>query len=115
MIYGFEKETQPLCEYDKNVLLPVIISGLKTKIGEKNAITNIKMIKALKQHGYHSLNEAKIRKIINHIRINGLIINLIASNKGYWIEENIDKRKKYVDGIKQRANSMLALLKSIEI
>ena len=115
MIYGFKKETEPLNDYERDILLPAIVKGLQTKIGKHNAITNIKMIKALHGHGYKSLSEPRIRKIINFIRIQGLIINLIASNKGYWIEENINERRKYVKGVKQRAESMLASLQNIEI
>tara|TARA_R100000951_G_scaffold116523_2_gene128779 strand:- start:1422 stop:1769 length:348 start_codon:yes stop_codon:yes gene_type:complete len=115
MIYGFKKETEPLNDYERDILLPAIVKGLQTKIGKHNAITNIKMIKALHVHGYKSLSEPRIRKIINFIRIQGLIINLIASNKGYWIEENINERRKYVKGVKQRAESMLASLQNIEI
>ena len=115
MIYGFKEQTEPLTDYEKNILLPLIVAGLKTKIGKANAITNPKMIQALKSHGYDKISEPRIRKIINYIRIQGLIINLIASNKGYWIEEDINERRKYVQGVKQRAESMLASLRSIEI
>tara|TARA_R110001632_G_scaffold76073_1_gene172709 strand:- start:11508 stop:11855 length:348 start_codon:yes stop_codon:yes gene_type:complete len=115
MIYGFEKITEPLTDYEKKVLLPAIVNGLKTKIGKNNAITNIKMIKALREHGFNSLSEPRIRIIINCIRCNSIIINLIASNKGYWIEPNINERRKYVEGVKKRSNSMLEALKSIEI
>lgn len=115
MIYGFKKETDSLNEYELNTLLPAIVRGLQTKVGKQSAITNCKMIIALKKHGYNSLSEPRIRKIINHIRLNGLIKNLIASNKGYWIETDINERRKYVNGVRQRAESMLAALKSIDI
>ena len=29
MIKGFDQQTQPLSEYEENVLLPVILQGLK--------------------------------------------------------------------------------------
>jgi len=115
MIYGFKKETEQLSEYEQNVVLPVIVKGLQTKIGKENAITNTQMIKGLQKYGYKKISEPRIRKIINFIRIQGLIINLIASNKGYWIEQDIEERRKYVQGVKQRAESMLATLDSIEI
>jgi metal-dependent amidase/aminoacylase/carboxypeptidase family protein len=115
MIAGFENQTEPLNDYERDVLLPVIVRGLQTKLGRKKAITNAQMIVALKNAGYHSVNQPRIRKIINFIRIQGLITNLIASNNGYWIETNIDERRKYVQGVKDRAQSMLASLKNIEI
>jgi hypothetical protein len=115
MIYGFKVQTEPLTDYEKNILLPAIVKGLQTKVGKENAVTNSEMIKGLKKFGYEKLSEPRIRKIINFIRIQGLIINLIASSKGYWIEQDIEERRKYVQGVKQRAESMLASLQSIEI
>lgn len=31
MIKGFSEETQPLTEYERKVILPIILEGLKTK------------------------------------------------------------------------------------
>ena len=55
MLNGFEKQTEPLNDYESNVLLPIIIRGLKTKIGEKNAITNRKMTVVLRNQGYEMM------------------------------------------------------------
>ena len=65
MIYGFKKETEPLTTYEKEVLLPTILKGLETKVGKKNAITNMQMINGMKKFGYEKLSEPRIRKIIN--------------------------------------------------
>ena len=115
MINGFQEFTEHLNEYERDTLLPLIIRGLQTKIGSKKAITNKKMVKALTDIGYDKLSEPRVRKIINYIRIQGLITNLVASSKGYYIENNIEKRRKYVQGVKDRAQSMLASLKNIDI
>jgi hypothetical protein len=34
MIQGFEEETQPLTQYEEEVLLPVILKGLQKKVGK---------------------------------------------------------------------------------
>ncbi len=67
MIKGFDQQTQPLSEYEENVLLPVILQGLKTKQGKKNAVTNRTIIMRLSVAGY-KIDEARCRKLINHIR-----------------------------------------------
>lgn len=115
MINGFQEFTEHLNEYERDTLLPLIIRGLQYKVGPENAITNKSMIKALSEIGYTGLHGARMRKIINYIRIQGLINNLVASSKGYWIEEDIEKRRQYVEGVKSRSRSMLASLKHIEI
>lgn len=115
MILGFEPETEPLTDYESTELLPAIIRGLETKVGKENAITNVKMIGGLRAHGYKGLSEVRIRKIINHIRVKGIIRNLIASNRGYWIENDLQERKRYVSSVRQRAEAMMAILNSIDV
>lgn len=87
MIKGFENETKPLTNYEQDILLPVVVKGLKGKIGVANAVSNSHICKSLSAAGY-DVTEVRIRKIINHIRVNGLVFFLIASGKGYYIAEN---------------------------
>ncbi len=115
MINGFQEFTEHLNEYERDTLLPLIIRGLETKVGKDRAITSKSMIESLTHIGYSGLHGARMRKIINYIRIQGLINNLVASSKGYWIEEDINERRKYVEGVKSRAKSMLASLNHIKI
>lgn len=70
MIKGFDQETQPLNDYEMGVLLPLLVRGLRTKIGRENAVTNKHIVNTLK--GSYKLNDARVRKIINHIRTNDL-------------------------------------------
>ena len=115
MINGFKEHTEPLNDYERGTLLPVIVRGLQTKIGVKMAITNKEIQLALAVIGYKKVTGPRVRKIINFIRRQGLIVNLVASSKGYYIENDIQERRKYVQGVKDRAASMLASLKNIEI
>ncbi len=113
MLNGFEKQTEPLNDYESNVLLPIIIHGLKVKIGEKNAITNKKITVVLKNKGY-DLNEARVRKIINHIRNNALVKRLIATSKGYYIATDINELGDYIDSLRGRESAIAAMRVSME-
>ena len=62
MIKGFDQETQPLNDYEMGVLLPLLVRGLRTKIGRENAVTNKHIVNTLK--GSYKLNDARVRKII---------------------------------------------------
>ena len=115
MINGFNEQTKPLDDYERDVILPLMVRGLKTKVGKANAITNEAMISALKTRGLKKINPARIRKIINHNRVNGLIRNLVASSNGYYNELDLEERQKYAESIRQRAESMLAVLNHIDI
>ncbi len=92
MINGFDEQTKPLDDYERDVLLPIITKGLRTKIGKQRAVTNSHIITSLKQKGFKKLQPARVRKIINHIRVNGILINLVASSNGYYIEPNREER-----------------------
>lgn len=111
--FDFPEYTAKLSDYERNELLPVIVRGLKAKVGAENAITNPQMVKALKSAGY-KITEPRIRKLINHIRINGFIKNLIATSKGYFISEDIEERRRWKEGMRERAGSILASLQHVD-
>ena len=84
MIKGFNSETAPLTEYEENVLLPLVLRGLKTKVGKENAVTNRTIVQRLNIAGY-TVTEPRIRKLINHIRMTDLLPGLIATSGGYFL------------------------------
>lgn len=84
MIKGFNSETAPLTEYEENVLLPLVLRGLKTKIGKENAVTNRTIVQRLNIAGY-TVTEPRIRELINHIRMTDLLPGLIATSGGYFL------------------------------
>lgn len=84
MIKGFNSETAPLTEYEENVLLPLVLRGLKTKVGKENAVTNRTIVQRLNIAGY-TVTEPRIRKLINHIRTTDLLPGLIATSGGYFL------------------------------
>jgi hypothetical protein len=113
MITGFQTQTEPLTDYEQNILLPVICRGLVTKVGEAHAITNTAITRAMKGAGYQ-LTEARLRKIINHIRVNGLLHWLIATSKGYYIATSRKEMEDYIDSLRGREQAIRAVRESME-
>ena len=113
MINGFQTQTEPLTEYERDTLLPVICRGLRNKIGEARAITNTAITKAMRGAGYQ-LTEARLRKIINHIRIHGMIRWLIATSKGYYIATSVDEMRQYIESLRGREEAIRAVRESME-
>lgn len=111
MIKGFDRETQPLTEYELGVLLPLLIEGLQTKLGRENAVTNKHIVNALK--GAYKLNEARVRKIINHIRTNDLVPGLIATSEGYFIATTETELLEYEESLKGREDAIREVRVSI--
>ena len=44
MINGFEQQTKELNEYERDVLLPIMVRSLRLKVGEDKAVTNNEII-----------------------------------------------------------------------
>ncbi|MFK1774375.1 hypothetical protein ACIXAW_10870 [Bacteroides fragilis] len=84
MIKGFNSETAPLTEYEESVILPIVLRGLRNKVGKANAVTNRTIVQRLNIAG-HTTTEPRIRKIINHIRMTDLLPGLIATSGGYFL------------------------------
>ncbi|HHW80768.1 MAG TPA: hypothetical protein GX746_03620 [Bacteroidales bacterium] len=84
MMNSFLRETNPLSKYEQNVLLPVLIKGLKQKKGRVNAVTNKQIVEALRGSGLKA-SERDVCRVINYIRTNDLIMGLMATSSGYYI------------------------------
>lgn len=114
MLYGFSAETAPLSEYEKETLLPIMTKCLSRHIGKDNAITNEAMREALALHGYRRIGAARIRKIINHIRVNGLIECLMATSDGYYITTDKDEMLDYILSLQSRIEAIQAVLAAMK-
>ena len=113
MLKGFELETSPLNEYERDVLLPVMVRCLSNKIGKGNAVTNRFMVERLKKSGY-DINDIRIRKIISHIRTNGLVPCLIATNTGYYVSQDKVELRDYINSLKGRERAIRAVREAVE-
>ena len=108
MITTFEELTVELNSFERG-LVPGFIAGFKTKIGPKNAISSRKIREAYKQH---KLSGARIRKIIQYIRISQFSENwfegriLVANSSGYFITNDRQIICDWIDSIEGRINAM---------
>lgn len=112
MLKNFENETQPLTEYEEAILLPLFINGLSKRVGRENAISNNQMVDNLKRRNY-KISEVRVRKIINHIRINGIIKGLVASSEGYYIATSDKELADFEESLLGRENAIRAVRLSI--
>ena len=113
MITTFETQTKPLTEYENDTLLPIMVKCLSKHIGKDKVITNAEMCAKMAIYGY-KIGETRVRKIINHIRNNGLVECLIASGKGYYVTESITEMKSYIESVKNREDAIRAMRMSME-
>ena len=108
MITGFEEQTEPLTDQEREVFLPPIIKGLRVKAGKEKAVTNKDIVRGLKANCDIKIGEARVRKMINYIRNNDIIPCLIATSKGYYIAETKDEMLDYIDSLYGRVEAIEA-------
>lgn len=113
MIATFETQTKPLNEYERETLLPIMVRCLAKHIGKSCAISNAQMCEKMALYGYQ-IGEVRVRKIINHIRNNGLVECLIATGKGYYVTESIQEMETYIESVKNREDAIRAMRLSME-
>jgi len=112
MITGFEEFTHDLTEYEKNVLLPLLISGTKNHQGKQDPIINKDAVIALKSKGY-KITEARFRKLMHVIRVSGMVKGVIATSKGYYVATCRDDYMNYIQSLTERIRHISNLRNAI--
>lgn len=86
-------------------LVPVFKAILKRAKGRENAVNSSTIADKLSRQYFETtdVSSGRIRRVIHFIRINQLIKNLIASNKGYYVETDPVKIRQYVNSLRSRA------------
>lgn len=104
MITGFNEITKQLTESEMK-LVPNFVKNLSKKFGKENVISNKQIRKAYLNTG-QKLSDARVRKIINYIRINGLVKNLVSNSRGYYIASNRKEVEEYTLSLLERENAI---------
>lgn len=113
MITGFEEQTKPLTDNEREVFLPLIIEGIRVRHGKENAITNKEIVSRLRERRGVKMSEARVRKIVNHIRCNDLVPCLIATSDGYYIAETEQELLDYEESLAGREDAIREVRLSI--
>lgn len=108
MIAGFDSITSQLDEYEKSTVLPRIVSGLSLLRQSGKTLSSTRIIERLYKEGI-TLSGPRLRKIINHIRINHLIRGIVADDKGYWVANKPEQILEYLDGLDSRIEAITAM------
>lgn len=120
MITNFEDITYDITDDEKRVAIYI-----ERLLKSKNVFFNNKelsdmIIKASNGDKRYLFKDARIRKIINYLRLT-TCPNIIATSKGYKISENVEELTKYLDSLLERidaiqniANSTNAYIRTIK-
>lgn len=104
MVTNFENITASLSD-DEKQLVPIIIKGLSTKTKD-SAIKATEICTKLNDKGY-KITEARLRKITNFIRSEG-ILPVIATSNGYYISYDKQEISKQIQSLTERAEAIMS-------
>lgn len=113
MIQGFEQQTQPLNDYERGTLLPLIIRGLETKVGAANVIAGSTIVRKMCALGY-KLDGPRLRKIINHIRTSDYIPGLVSTSQGYFVATTASEIDECIVSLQGRVDATQAIIRALQ-
>lgn len=114
MIEGFIEETKELTAEEISIAKDMA-SRLSRTIGKNNAVTSTKIISHYKDKQGIKISGARVRKIINFIRVNKLVKNLISTSDGYYVAQTKEEVEKYVLSLNQRIEAITQVRNSFTI
>jgi len=104
MVTNFESITTELTDYELSIV-PAIIAGFK-RYSKESPIKSADVVERFNNYnGSKILTDARLRKIVNHIRTNGLL-PLIATSNGYYVSHDRDEILKQIESLEQRSRSI---------
>lgn len=109
----FKASFGELSSHETNVLLPLVLQMLSHRNTKQKVFSNTKIRKVLKEFG-EDITDSQIRKIVFHIRNNGLLQLLIANNEGYFISYNRADIEKWIEMQRGKIETMTMTLRAIE-
>ena len=118
MLTGFEEITQELTNFEKEQALPLIVAGLRSKVGKANSVTGsiiIEKVNESKRLGSYKLNGARLRKIINVIRKENHLSGVLSSSKGYYVAETLEEYERCLESLKQRLREQQLIVDCLEV
>ena len=119
-ILFFEEETGELDAQELEAA-KIVAKRIRLNLGKEKSASNKKIAAGLYAETGIRFGSARVRKIINHIRLHGMVkddagqtLCLVASSKGYHVSDNAEEIRKYVYSLRQRAHAIQEVAKAIE-
>jgi hypothetical protein len=125
MITNFDNETAPLNELEQKAAAIIADGMMRWHTGKDKVISSDAICKGLAKNyecfrvqqgngGYKPyLNGARIRKIINRIRMENLVPLLVSSSAGYYVATDATEVRDYIRSLKERASAITAVSQAL--
>ena len=90
----------------------IISEKICQNIGKSNAVTSTRIIAFFAKKEI-KLNPGRLRKIIQYIRISGMVENLVGCSKGYYVAANSEEAAASVLSLREQIRSIQATAESL--
>lgn len=101
----FDSKGRIINQKESLVKMNKMIMGLNVMFLEKN----LKTVKGKPL----KVNGPRMRKVIHHIRANGLVLGLVADSRGYYKTKDHDVLDRFAKSCRERSNSFLEIERAI--
>lgn len=88
---------------------------LAKHVGPSKAITAGELVVLLEIKYKRAIHMSSVRKYINYIRISGMLKNLIAGSRGYYIADTPQQVLDYIKSLRHRAYTIMCVMDSYEV
>lgn len=109
---------------DEKKLIPLLISLLAQHVGKQQAITSFALMDLLNRYirqqapGEYGqrfkVAGARLRKMINHIRVNNMLRGLCGHESGYFRAETTDELRMAINSLEARASAIQAVADALK-
>jgi len=102
---NFEELTHELNDDEKRIAV-LLCQLFREKPGKKNTFKNHDLRQWLEKEHFEPISGPRLRKVIQFIRLNGMLIGLIASHSGYWLTEDPEELRSWIESMQERENAV---------
>lgn len=104
-------ETNRLNDYERGILLPLVVGFLREAHGKK--LTSYMIADAIRKEG-HTCDSMRVRKVINHIRCNAIIPCLAAGGNGYFVASNAEEISETIYSLEGRVEAIQEVINALK-
>ena len=104
-------ETNRLNDYERGTLLPLVVGFLREAHGKK--LTSYMIADAIRKLG-HACDSMRVRKIVNHIRVNAIIPCLAAGSNGYFVASNEAEISETINSLEGRVDAIREVINALK-
>ena len=116
MLKGYEI-TEDLTTHERAEVLPLIVAGLRSKVGASKAVAGSYICDTLNGSGRlkdYKLNPVKLRKLIQTIRLESILFGVCSSSKGYYLAEGVQELSECIESLKQRIRQQQRVVDALD-